>query len=386
MGCQALIHFTDSRRRYKKEAKKREIYYSCHADRRIYQYYSYMLNQAYSTRAGKDGINECVIAYRDNLAHRNNVHFARQAFDFIQTTDKAYIIIGDFHKFFDSLDHRYLKTRMKDLLGVPSLTKDWYAIFKNLTQYSYVELEWLFEKNGLSDSSNRIKKLNALKTVLPIGELRRNHEHIKQPAEKVGIPQGTAISAVLANVYMLQADKQLQDFVARHKGLYMRYSDDFIIVLPERALTGDFERCMSRMMSIINEVPNLILQPEKTQQFYFSDQKIYDLKGDGSIPTRLDYLGFTFDGMHVKLRDKTTSKYYYRMRRKARSIVRQRNDGRRAGTKNLYMLYSSHGEHKSPGNFLTYLKRAEEVFPDQEISQIRKRHKYKIKRMLKKPI
>mgnify|MGYP002508161716 CR=1 FL=1 len=40
------------------------------------------------------------------------------------------------------------------------------------------------------------------------------------------------MSGALANLYMLEIDKSIHDFVTAYGGLYMRYSDDFIIVLP----------------------------------------------------------------------------------------------------------------------------------------------------------
>ena len=37
----------------------------------------------------------------------------------------------------------------------------------------------------------------------------------------------------------------------------------------------------------------------------------------------MEYLGFAFDGIDITIRDKTTSKYYYRMYRKVDDIKKQ---------------------------------------------------------------
>ena len=55
---------------------------------------------------------------------------------------------------------------------------------------------------------------------------------VKNP-NSYGIPQGSPISALLANVYMLDIDKKIYEIVTGHNGMYMRYSDDFIIILPD---------------------------------------------------------------------------------------------------------------------------------------------------------
>ena len=51
------------------------------------------------------------------------------------------ILCFDVTKFFDSLDHSLLKRRLKEVLGVTELSKDWYAVFRTMTKFHYVELE-----------------------------------------------------------------------------------------------------------------------------------------------------------------------------------------------------------------------------------------------------
>lgn len=53
----------------------------------------------------------------------------------------------------------------------------------------------------------------------------------------------------------------------------------------------------------------------------------------------MNYLGFTFDGCKVRIRSKTTTKYYYRMYSKAKTIAKNGGysyKGRRISKKNLY--------------------------------------------------
>ncbi|OAB33137.1 hypothetical protein PMSD_15605 [Paenibacillus macquariensis subsp. defensor] len=57
--------------------------------------------------------------------------------------------------------------------------------------------------------------------------------YIKPHSDNFGVPQGSAISAVLSNIYMLDFDKIVNDNVTEKNGLYMRYSDDFIVILPK---------------------------------------------------------------------------------------------------------------------------------------------------------
>ena len=91
-----------------KKEKIRDICYSAHIDRCIYQYYSFLLNSLYNERVALDGFSAAAVAYRTDL-HENNIHFSKRAFDFIKTNAPVYVMIGDFTGFFDNLDHTYLK-------------------------------------------------------------------------------------------------------------------------------------------------------------------------------------------------------------------------------------------------------------------------------------
>lgn len=52
------------------------------------------------------------------------------------------------------------------------------------------------------------------------------------PKNHLGILQGTAVSAILANIYMIAFDEFVANLIENYHGLYRRYSDDFIIVIP----------------------------------------------------------------------------------------------------------------------------------------------------------
>lgn len=77
--------------------------------------------------------------------------------------------------------------------------------------------------------------------------------------------------------------------------------------------------------SYIEEVPGLILEVNKTQVYEYQSQNIVNCNSyisDGeetATKNRIDYLGFSFDGKKISIRDKTLSKYYYRMYRKVRA-------------------------------------------------------------------
>lgn len=130
-GFYPFIHYEKKFNKFTRKdgikEKSRHLCYSAHIDRYIYSYYGYLLNQKYNKYLEERNMNWVAVAYRDNL-HKNNIHFAKRAFDCIRETKESFVIIGDFSHFFDSLDHGYLKKRMCDVLKVDMLSPDFYAV------------------------------------------------------------------------------------------------------------------------------------------------------------------------------------------------------------------------------------------------------------------
>lgn len=390
-----FIHFPKKNRKmksgHKVEPKIREIYYSAHLDRYIYQYYSFKLNQLYNERIKNDGIDHCAIAYRDNLK-KNNIHFAKEVFDFIRASESCYIIVGDFTKFFDRLDHKYLKRMLCNILGVSTLSDDYYAVYKNITHYSFWEMESILQINGLENKRAGYMQLNKQEKALTSEQFRSlKKTNIKlSPDKDCGIPQGSAISAILSNIYMLEFDRKINTLVSSLNGIYMRYSDDFVIVIP---LIVDFKLLFNSIFLNIKEIPRLDLQLDKTRVYRYDLDMLKNINSEvlENVPDTADilnYLGFSFDGKVVTIRDKTITKYYYRMNRKLKTIIKahgKTKTGKKISCKNLYRNYTIKGANTKQGNFITYVARAKRVFGDNEaIDRGTKRHLQKIRHQLNK--
>lgn len=446
---QVFYKFSKKKGKDKVKDKIRPICYSSHIDRCIYQYYGYLLNEKYNEYVYKYGISNSVVAYRTNL-HKNNIHFAKEAFDFMKKSD-CNIIVGDFTGFFDSLDHKYLKKSLCEVLGVKTLSEDWYAVFKNITKYSKWDLINILKLNNLVSDDDIKLKQKAHQEALK-GDTRKARDYIKKFDYKIkelnnkdlaltkedfkkyknkylsynkasfGIPQGSSISAVLSNVYMIQFDKKINEFVSNLNGLYLRYSDDFIIILPQHNEIN-FEEIHKFLNDVVKETDGLSLQPDKTQLYSYKNNEILNItKPNDVYNDHIDYLGFVFDGKEVTLRPKTVSKYYYRMYKKLNHIVKSKGVTkykRKISYENLYKTYTQKGRNgeydksKLPkkiilvdknnpyksGNFFSYVYKADAIFnPEyvgvnkvdnpknakEPITRSTQRHLLKIRRLRKK--
>lgn len=196
-------------RGYIKE-KSRHLCYSAHIDRYIYSYYGYLLNQKYNKYLEERNMNLVAVAYRDNL-HKNNIHFAKRAFDCIRETKESFVIIGDFSHFFDSLDHGYLKKRMCDVLKVDMLSSDFYAVFKNITKYSIWELTELLKLNNLTDTEEDIQILNSKRKVLSEKDFKKHKKEFiirhNELSEDVEVDKRISCICVLNKGVILPVNK-----------------------------------------------------------------------------------------------------------------------------------------------------------------------------------
>lgn len=378
-----FIHFEKKNSRYGKKGPKkpRELYYCSHLDRCVYQRYAFLLNYQYNIWACENNIDDVAIAYRDNLG-KNNIDFAKDAFDAIRSFPQCFILVGDFTNFFDNLEHQYLKKMMCEVLGVERLPQDYFSVFKNITRFSNWDWKDIVKATGENIAERGVrKKINSKETVLTKEQFQKNKKDIKKNISGVGVPQGSPISAVLSNIYMIKFDKDIKRYVTSKGGIYMRYSDDFIIVLPyERdAEIADFT---SYIFSYVESMKGLIdLQKEKTSCYTYKDEVIYE----GDQPSSINYLGFLFDGKNIRIRPRAITKYYYRMRRKANTIGLSNwtsSKGRRISAKELYSIYSRNDEKQT---FIDYARKAKGILKlnDQEANALIKHHKRKIAMAIK---
>ena len=80
---------------------------------------------------------------------------------------------------------------------------------------------------------------------------------------------------------MIDFDKKVNDYVTSNKGLYRRYCDDLIIIIPIRDDEEFNNECIeygNKIESIVQDTPRLELSPEKQKNLYIVIVKIKSLQ------------------------------------------------------------------------------------------------------------
>lgn len=349
--------------------KEREIMYAGHLDGFIYKYYAEQLNTRYNIITDKHKIDECSTAYRNNKKRHSNIEFAAEVINTTVNYEEAYILVGDFTKFFNKINHRLLKELLIEVLDVNKLSDDWYNIYRSITKYGYYEKSFLQTIPEIVNRINNKKHKSYFKNLREFRKFQRMHP-CKYNREKCGIPQGSAISVVFANIYALYFDIAMRELSQQYDGIYRRYSDDFIIVIPKKSKNGttsinEFKEIEKKIRDI-SDKNKIELQESKTELLAYRNKQIYRM--NDSEKHHLDYLGFIFDGQTVKMRGKSPYKFYreaYKLIDYAKKIKYKKNLSKLPYRKQIYGLYTDlgidRGEH---GNFITYAKRAQKKFDE----------------------
>jgi hypothetical protein len=409
--------------------KERPIFYASHLDSILYSYYSHELTEAYENYIENEDYGISSVAYRKipivkgKKGNKSNIEFAFETFKFIEDNKhrKLSMIVSDVTSFFDNLDHRILHKQWKRILKVESLPDDHYNVYKSLISKRYVNELELFKKfqhnliveRGIeNDDKNtrlRFKKVKHIwnlkrervvaycskedfyREAKNLIRLEKNcshqHKRCRKSCQLKGIPQGTPMSATLANIYMLDFDKTIFEATQQKNAYYQRYSDDLIIVCDQK----DEEYFYNLICTTIEDLAKLDIQRKKTNIYRYEDIDdefvggILNDEQDVSENKHLEYLGFQYDGKKVKVKTVGFSKFYRSMKRAFRRgvhfAVKPENKNHNLFEQRLYKRFSYKGakrrliykaDPKSEtgyskskeqywGNYISYLEKANRV-------------------------
>jgi hypothetical protein len=321
--------------------KERPIRYAARRDACIYSYYREMLMSLYEAELTKLSINECVLAYRrvpktGKNGNKCNIDFANDVFGKISEMGDCFVYALDIEGFFDHIDHAKLKSVWTRLLKQNKLPPDHHCVFKNVTKYASVDREALYRMLGFigskSSLSGRSTEGYLVKRVpLQVCDAKLFREKvtslIKINKKSHGIPQGSPISDVLANMYLLDFDAKVASELAKCGGLYYRYSDDILIIVPSKG--EDLNIRLDSIQGIMTGCgEKLIVQDQKSAVYRFQKDpkdkefQIFKLVHGKQGKNGLEYLGFRFDGSRVYIRDSTRAGLNRKIVLSARKLAR----------------------------------------------------------------
>ncbi len=341
---------------------------AAHSDSAIFSWYAYNLENEYERIIKTLGIDRSVLAYR-SIPGKGTYNFATETFEFIRKSNDNVCALGfDIESFFDKINHRLLKIAYERVLG-RKLRPDEIIVLKHATKYTFINTQDLKEVKDHKEKYRLCSPATFRNLVKSKNIIQKNNHHF-------GVAQGTPISAVLSNIYLLNFDQIVYNAAEAKRALYRRYSDDILVVCNVKDVKY-FLKLISREIVRLK----LKIQKTKTSKIYFNKNKqnvLTSRSNKGNIEP-LQYLGLEFDGSKITLRSKTLAKFNRRFRHAA-EIQRNLESkiGHKSSRKGLFQKYSHLGRY----NFISYAKRVARETNDLSSRKQVKRHVTLIKRAL----
>ena len=381
------LRYQENEKMYGLETKIRPIAFASHFDTYVYSYYSFVLTEKYQQYIKSKGFDECVLAYRSDLDGKCNIQFAKEVFDVVKfkiERDRTCTAIAlDITGYFDNIDHLILKEKWCKILGLKELPKDQYKVFRTLTKYSYLNKDSILKHFNID--LKKVDNWNSLLDLIPDSiagdtfhqkfDLLRKRKLVvtnlpKTDASGVqsfrGIPQGSPMSAVLSNIYLIDFDEKLFNLSKKLNFTYRRYCDDLLIICdPIKA--AEINKIVLAEIALYN----LVIQPKKTELIEFREtisgkirgfnQKkinalntVINSQNEQRFYKNLQYLGFEFNGSNIYIRPGSLSRYFRKMKdRIIKSVMMAYSDKSKTDKilkKQIFERYSHFGKR----NFLSY--------------------------------
>lgn len=441
-------HSYKEKGKHKRSEKIRPLHYSTHIDAVIFGYYSSMLLERYEKVIQNIlGLSDCITAYRkipidssdSQSKGKSTIHFAFEAFNEIKNRSikgDCAVLMFDIKSFFNELDHEMLRKSWCDLMEVQRLNSAHYNVFKAATDFRYILKDELRQKGKKGEPRRRLgfdeRKLHKIRKKFGVeaffespedfrnaikNKMLRVYKHpFKKKGKLVGIPQGLPISSLLANLYLLNFDKDiLNEIVIKRGGYYRRYSDDIMVICKP----GEVEEVKKYIRAQIGQY-NLEISESKTEVFLFKHLQVSPKKNrlvsilctefKSIINNHLIYLGFEFTGEKILIKSSNIARFnrkiIYAVKKAARRakriaetdrqpdsviykgrllrlIKRQDKSEATPTVRRKFLVKNSEGEFefkfkdmdkKKHSNYFGYAKRAEQIIGDDSIfKQLKKR-------------
>lgn len=417
--------------------KLRPICYASHFDSLIYSYYSELLSHNYEKLLTSKNLDENVLAFRKSQSRSNtcNIDHSYKAFQDIKNYKKCIVLAFDVSSFFDIIDHKILKNKWLQVIqqssNVSSLPDDHFKVYNSITSYSYVDRDAIYDlfkisKNNPKKISRSVKKELIFNT-LPEEKrpIVKNNRRIRLCSEDAfrkllkskelkinknlkgkGIPQGSPMSGLLSNVFMLDFDIKLKGYANALNGKYYRYCDDLLCILPinERAEIIDTALELEEFVYNLASDFKLDVNKKKTEKYAFMPENVLQpmypgkknnssnklttkvacaaISGPELIYSRLQYLGFKFDGQKITIRSSSISRYKRKLKRGIKYHLQLKKKYDPAGTlkrQKLRELYSHVGE----SNFPIYAYRSARIMKSPAIKKQLSKHQKEINSQIK---
>ena len=237
----------------------------------------------------------------------------------------VYVAECDMQKFYDTVDHEIVLNEYMRLMKLvqganPGVSYDAITrIFKSyLDCYTFTDNVWRKNKDPKYWAHYNVQfGKGAFGWVL---DYQKRADSPKASALRVGVPQGGALSGLIANIVLNRVDERMMYKLNPNYDLYIRYCDDMLLLSTNRKRCGKLFRMYSRQIKKAKLVPHEPVPVEfGTSKYWETKTKsVYEwLDDDRSVGSRwIGFVGYEVnrDG-DVRIRKSSVKKEKRKQRR-----------------------------------------------------------------------
>ena len=374
-----------------RDPKVRPISYPCHLDGLIYSYYKTILAPLYENVLGARNLKDSVTAFRKTRL--NSFKLSHLAIEFIKAMGECDIVVTDITKYYQKIKHSQLLDRWRFLLDVDRLPDDHFNVFKSITQFSYVWRYKLHNRLGLALPPPYVERHPICSPSVFRSKIVPSGIIISGSSRNDGIPQGSSLSPLLSNIYLMNEDWALNEYIENMGGKYWRYCDDILVVVPK----GHGAAALCEIKRQIRAAGlSLSLNKTNVSRTYGNDKRHIGRKP-------FQYLGLNFDGDDIWIRSSSIHGYKRKARKSLTAAKRRRHQETEArsdnkaaplGVQSLKNMFSGmriRGEkirkrnrnREYSGTFISYMEEVAEFTGSKRIRRQRDRIVRKFRRALR---
>ena len=241
----------------------------------------------------------------------------------------------DIKKFFDCVDHAMIGQRyglLKATLHGMDITIDERAerIFQAYLQ-CYCFNGDVLPKNTDPNYWSGLKDIGGKFKWVP--ELEEKYSHLDPDVVKVGIPQGGALSGLIVNILLHQADQTMMDHSGWNEEFtYLRYCDDMVIVHHDATKCSGLFQIYQDQLKQLNLIPHICAELKytycskfwndvKSRDVYFWSQQQDTLRPHSPWVSFVGYM--VHEDGSVKIRKKSVEKQLKKHDRELKKVIRK---------------------------------------------------------------
>ena len=164
-----------------------------------------------------------------------------------------------------------MRNKLVSVLWVESLWNDWNNIINSITNYSYILEDDLKKYNLIKQKTEVINKKEFSKAKKDYKINNWGNHLVVKNKTKIWVAQWIWLSQNLANIYMLDFDLYISNYIKKIWWKYYRYSDDILIIVKcnDKNKAKIFNNVQNEVFNYIKNI-KLKIQPEKTEIFDFN--------------------------------------------------------------------------------------------------------------------